>query len=74
VNAGTQNFVTLLRLESKQLETIGVLPLNTLRKELAAQGEILDEDKILPPEKIYDFSLIEAVSKELDTAHWTPTS
>jgi hypothetical protein len=54
----------------------GVMSLDALRKELAVRGEVLDipKDKILPPEKIYDFSLIESVVKELEAARWKPTS
>jgi NitT/TauT family transport system substrate-binding protein len=54
----------------------GVMSLDALRKELAVRGEVLDipKDKILPPEKIYDFTLIEAVTKELEAARWKPTS
>jgi hypothetical protein len=54
----------------------GVISLDAARRELSVRGELLGvpQDKILPPEKIYDFSLIEGVIKELDTAHWRPTN
>ncbi len=44
-------------------------------RELAVRGELLDltADKIPPAAKVYDFSLIEEVERELRAANWNPT-
>lgn len=47
----------------------------TLRDDLEVRAEILNIplDKIPPTSKVYDFSLVEAVNKELAASGWKPT-
>jgi NitT/TauT family transport system substrate-binding protein len=54
----------------------GVMSMQSLSRELAVRAEVLDvpSDKIPPPQKIYDFSIIEGVIKELKSANWRPVS
>ena len=54
----------------------GVMSMQALSKELAVRAEVLNvpPDKIPPPQKIYDFSIIEGVIKELKSANWRPAS
>ena len=51
----------------------GILPLDAAAKELAVRGELLNiaADKVLPPEKVYDFSLIEEIAREIKD--WKPS-
>jgi hypothetical protein len=52
----------------------GSLPLASARSELAVRGEILGipPDKILPPDKVYDFSLVKEVVAELKRTGFRP--
>jgi hypothetical protein len=54
----------------------GVMSMSSLAKELGVRGEVLGvpADKLPPPEKIYDFSLIRDVVNEIKAKRWKPTS
>jgi hypothetical protein len=43
-------------------------------KEIALRGELLGlaPDKIMPAEKVYDFSVVAEVDRELKAAGWKP--
>ena len=58
----------------EDLDTDGVTSREGQARELAERAELLKvpADKVPPPEQVYDFSLIEAVKKELQG--WQPSS
>jgi NitT/TauT family transport system substrate-binding protein len=58
----------------EDLDTDGVISREGQMRELAERAELLKvpADKVPAPEKVYDFSLIEAVKKELAASGWSP--
>jgi NitT/TauT family transport system substrate-binding protein len=58
----------------EDLNRSGVLAKENLIKELAVRGELLNmkPEQVAPPEKVYDFSIIEEVIAELKSANWSP--
>jgi len=52
----------------------GTIALASVEKELAVRAEILGiaPDKVLPADKVYDFSLMREILAELKAANWRP--
>jgi NitT/TauT family transport system substrate-binding protein len=52
----------------------GTVTEQTIRDDLEVRAGLLNmaEDKIPPPSKVYDFSFVEAVNKELAASGWKP--
>jgi NitT/TauT family transport system substrate-binding protein len=58
----------------EDLDTDGEISMETAERELAIRGELLKmkPDDVLPPEKLYDFSVIREVRAELAKEGWKP--
>ena len=52
----------------------GTVPVETQKLEIALRAEQINlpKDKILEPDKVFDFSVLNQVNKELDDKGWTP--
>ena len=53
----------------------GTVPLSVQLNEINARAELMHiaKDKVAPPEKVFDFSLLNEVNRELDAQGWKPT-
>jgi hypothetical protein len=59
----------------EDLSVDGTIPLAATTRELAVRGELigLAPDKLPPPDKVYDFSLMREIVAELEATNWKPT-
>lgn len=59
----------------EDVDTDGEMPMAAAAKELGVRAELLNvpQDKVPPPEQVYDFSIIREVIKELEAENWRPT-
>lgn len=73
-NATRENIERDIEAALEDLDTDGVISMETGARELAVRADLLEmqPDKVPPPEKVYDFSLIREVTAELAASGWKP--
>ena len=65
--------VSGLRISQAGQTDDGTVPESVQRAEVDIRAQLMKVAQVLPPDKVFDFSVLNEVNRELDAAGWKPS-